>query len=288
MQAACSFLGSLYNPSLGLLSTTKNSSVYYIASDNILAAKALADCNTTTSNKISQNITETIGRCCGNGFDHKHEILLGSRIALPIHDPHVYTIANSTTPNYSIVWEVDNATTIPPDCTYADIAVYNALELNLEKNATGTQHEMDCLSLMFDGKGLADEAYKNTSAPEHGIYQTYKLALYYYSLHNVSNTYYYPGETDGILRMQGPDGGFHTGYDQIGTYAGTQENAETTSIATVAISNLPTTNPFPFKFFSIPSWVAYFFVAWAAIGVGIVVIVLVSERKQKQSLQSNQ
>jgi hypothetical protein len=30
------------------------------------------------------------------------------------------------------------------------------------------------------------------------------------------------------------------------------ENAETTSIAIIAISNLSTTGPFPFPFFSIP------------------------------------
>jgi hypothetical protein len=286
IQAACLFLQNLYNPALGLVRSTANNTVYYIASDNILAARALTACNTTKSQQISQNITLTISRCCGNGYDHKHEILLGSRISLPIHEPHTYTIANSTSPNYSILWEFDNETTIPPDCTYADITVYTALELNLEKNATGTQHEMDCLNLMFDGKGLADEAYKNINAPEHGIYQTYKLALYYYALRNVSNTYYYSGETSDILRMQGPDGGFHTGYDQIGTYAGTQENAETTSIIMIAISNLSTTNPF--TFFSIPSWVAYFFIAWAATGAGVVVIVLLSEWKQKQSLQSKQ
>ena len=82
--------------------------------------------------------------------------------------------------------------------------------------------------------------------------------------------------------MQGPDGGFHTGYDQIGTYAGAEENAETTSIALVAISNLSTTNPFPFPLFSVPSWVIYFFAALAVIGVGIVVIVLVLERKKRK------
>ncbi len=85
--------------------------------------------------------------------------------------------------------------------------------------------------------------------------------------------------------MQGPNSGFHTGYDQIGTYAGTEENAETTAIALIAISNLSTTNPFPL--FSIPSWIIYFLAAWAAVGVGVVVIVLVLEgKKRKQSFRS--
>ena len=50
---------------------------------------------------------------------------------------------------------------------------------------------MDCLAFMFDGRGLVDEAYKDGSGSEHGIYQTYKLALYLYALQKLSRTYYY-------------------------------------------------------------------------------------------------
>jgi hypothetical protein len=75
---------------------------------------------------------------------------------------------------------------------------------------------MDCLSIMYDGHGLADEPYKGGSVSELGIYQTYKLALYIYALLKVSNIYDY-NAVDQLLRMQGPDGGFHTGYDQAGT-----------------------------------------------------------------------
>ena len=71
---------------------------------------------------------------------------------------------------------------ILPDCPYGDLAVYAALELKLRNNLTGVQHEMDCLNAMFDGCGIADEAYKEGLASEHGIYQTYKLALYTYVL----------------------------------------------------------------------------------------------------------
>ena len=130
-----------------------------------------------------------------------------------------------------------------------------------------------------------DEAYKAGSASEHGIYQTCELALYIYALQKVSGTLFY-GEEENLFRLQGPDGGFHRGYDQIGTYAGTQENAETTSIAMIAISNLSTTKPFPFPLFLIPSWIVYLFVGLAITAVGIVVIVLLLEqRKRKQSFQ---
>jgi len=79
---------------------------------------------------------------------------------------------------------------------------------------------------------LADEPYKDRPGSEHGIYQTYKLALHQYALLKLSSMHYY-GEENNLFRSQGPDGGFHTGYDQQGTYAGTLENAETTSIIVI-------------------------------------------------------
>jgi|SRR2546428_2770685 len=102
---------------------------------------------------------------------------------------------------------------------------------------------MDFLVLIFENRGLLDVTYKDGSGSEHGIYETYKFALYLYAL-QATGSYYY-GEEDNIFRLQGPDGGFHTGYDQIGTYAGTRENAETTSIVITAISSLSTTSRSP-------------------------------------------
>jgi hypothetical protein len=293
LQLACSFLKNLYNPSLQLVRSTPNSSVYYIASDNLLAEKALSSpsCDPT----ISQAINQSISSCCGRGYDAMHESLLGARIHLPINDSRIYTVANSTanklfrntTPttaggNYTVHWEVHNSTGVFPDCTYADVTVYTALELKREGNTTGVQHEMDCLTLMFDGRGLVDEPYKDGSGSEHGIYQTYKLALYLYALQRLSHTCYY-GEEENLFRSQGPDGGFHTGYDQVGTYAGTQENVETTSIAIIAISNLSTTNPFVLPFSSVPLWIIYLYTGLAVAAVAVVVAILVLEqRKRKQ------
>jgi hypothetical protein len=42
------------------------------------------------------------------------------------------------------------------------------------------------------------------------------------------------GLVENIVRMQGVDDGIHTGYDRYGTYNGTLENAETTSIVILA------------------------------------------------------
>src|SRR6266699_3211951 len=292
-QSACTLQKSLYNPALGLVRSAPNSSVYYIASDNLLAQKAL---NTSScAPTISQSIRQSISSCCGNGYDGMHEALLGARIHVPINNSALYTVANSSagklfrnaTPttaggNYSVMWEKHNATGILADCAYADVTVYTTLELRLEGNSTGVQHEMYCLALMFDGRGLVDEPYKDGTVSEHGIYQTYKLALYLYAL-QVTGSYYF-GEEDNLFRSQGPDGGFHTGYDQTGTYAGTQENAETTSIAIIAISNPSSTSPFPFPPFSIPSWIIYLFIGLAATAVAVVITVIVLEQKKHRTI----
>ena len=218
LRLACSFLKNLYNPILGLVRSTANSNTYYIASDNLLAQRALN--SSSCAPTISQSISQSIASCCDGGYDRMHEAFLGVRIPLPIHTSTTITVANSSqgklfrniTPataggDYTVLWEVHNSTGVFPDCTYADVTVYTALELKLEGNTTGVQHEMDCLTLMFDGRGLVDEPYKDGSGSEHGIYQTYKLALYLYTL-RATGTYYY-GEEDNLLRSQGPDGRFH-------------------------------------------------------------------------------
>jgi len=54
------------------------------------------------------------------------------------------------------------------------------------------------LAVLFDARGLLDEAYKDGSGSEHGIYQTFKLPLYLYAL-QATGTYYY-GEEQSLFR----------------------------------------------------------------------------------------
>ena len=112
----------------------------------------------------------------------------------------------------------------------------------------------------------------------HGIYQTYKLALYIYALRKLSNSYEY-GTQENLLRMQGPDGGFHTGYDRAGTYAGTLENAETTSILIMALNSTSTFRLFPTL--ALPPWILYVFIGFAGAAVAAVIIVLMLETRRK-------
>jgi hypothetical protein len=256
VQAACTFLENLYNSTLGLVESYPQSHVYYVASDNLLASSALQDCSYEQAKLIGQNITRTISLCCGNGDDLMHESLLGTNIPLPMHNATILTIANSTTDklfhsttatdaggNYTVLWERHNGPGILPDCKYGDVTVYMALQLNRDQNATGTQHEMDCLNKMYDGRGIADEAYNSTTSSEHGVYQTYKLALYLYALYNISHTYNFT-TIDTLLFTQGPGNGFHTGYLATGRYDNmTYENTETTSIAMITLTSLNPPGP---------------------------------------------
>ncbi len=148
----CSYLQSLYNPALQLVRETSGSNTYHIASDNLLAQRALLECSNPTYDSTSAAINQAIGYCCGTGADLIHEILLGStvRITLPIHTANNYVIANSTnsrlfhgvTPsvaggNYTVFWEYHNATSAFRDCTYADVTVYTFAEWHREGNNTG-------------------------------------------------------------------------------------------------------------------------------------------------------
>ncbi len=171
-------------------------------------------------------IQNTITNCCANLTDGMHESLLGETIPLPIHTPTTLIIANSTsgklfqniTPtaagsNYRILTEQHNAPATLTDCTYGDATVYTLLEQKRENNQAGVQHQYDCLNQMGDSHGIVDEPYKDGDPSEHGIYQTLKTALYQYTIH--LQTHPLPiGLEDTLLRTQGPDGGFHTGYDQ--------------------------------------------------------------------------
>ncbi len=238
---ACSFLKTLYDPSLQLVRETGSKRVYHVASDNLLAWKALGGCKPDISYlNISRSIKASISRnpCCNEGNDSMHEAVFGVQIQLPLHTANEYNVTKDwpiATGNYSVLWENHNGTATLSPFAYADVAVYTTLELERRGNGTGAMEMVGVLNTMWDGKGMIDEAYKNGNVGERGIYQTFKVALYMFLLKRFS----FPvpsGLTDALVRMQGPDGDFHTGYDPNLTYAGTDKNAETTSLAIIALN----------------------------------------------------
>src|SRR6267143_275314 len=236
---ACTFLDSLYNPSVHLVRETPSNHTYWIASDNLLAQQALQECGYSNAQSIRTILSNAI--CCQQGNDNMHESLLGRSIPLPIHNATSYTVTgywksltnSQETGNYTVKWEYHNSTGILSPYDYGDIATYTLLEYKRRNNETGAPDMIHVLNTMWTGTGIADEPYKQS-----GIYQTYKTVLYAYALTQQSRPV--PATvTATLLRMQDPDGGFHTGYAANMMYAGTDENVETTSIAILSLNTFP-------------------------------------------------
>lgn len=243
MTTACAFLNSLYNPLVDLVRETPSNQTYWIASDNLLAQQALQECGSRNAQSIQAILNNAT--CCQQGNDHMHESLLGHSIPLPIHNAIPYNVTGywksltnpQETRNYTVKWEYHNSTGTLSPYDFGDIATYTLLEYKRRNNETGVQDMIQVLNTMWTGTGIADESNRAPNR-ESGIYQTYKTALYAYALTQLSIPVPATVTAD-LLRMQGPDGGFHTGYVANMTYAHTDENAETTSIAMLALKTVP-------------------------------------------------
>ena len=68
---------------------------------------------------------------------------------------------------------------------------------------------------------------------------------------------------------------------RAGTYAGTLENAETTSIVILALNSTSTFRLFPI----LPPWIVYVFIGFAAAAGAAVVLVLMLERRKRKLTQ---
>ncbi len=250
IERACGFMAGLFSRPLGLVRETLSRHVYYVASDNLLAWRALEICGFSEQGEL---VLQSMWACCGYGYSlsRMHEAVLGEEIPLPVHAASVYTLADSSAgrffrdvsafevgSDYVVLWEVHNGTGILSPLEYADAAAYTALEMNRRGDGTGALEMVRVLDGMWDGTGFADEPFKNGGPGERGVYQTFKVALYILVRTRLSLPV--SSEALGVLlRMQGPDGGFHTGYDAGWGFAGTDENVETTSLAIIALNEQP-------------------------------------------------
>ncbi len=225
------------NSSIGLLAETRGSQKYNVASDNLLAYNALIIiCKSYGSGGvINGSITS---HCCDRGYDNMHEATFGIRIRLPINATNTYNVTDRfPSGSWRVYYENHNGTGLLSDATYGDVAAYTALELEREGNHTAALHELMLLNWMYDGHGIRDYVFRNSTKPEeHGIYQTFKDALFMLALAKTSQNIP-AGLLSTVESMQGVDGGFYTGYDVNGNYSMTQENVETTSIAMFAMAS---------------------------------------------------
>lgn len=249
IKRACdNFLPNLYNPNVGLLNEAPGSHSIYVASDNLLFPRTFDLVCYEGHPSLADEIRISINQnpCCNQANDSMHEAIFGLPIPLPIHTANLYNVNGtwrnsccySSYSNYTVYYENHNGTGILSDAVYGDVAAYTALELEREGNQTAADHEIAILNWMYDGKGIADDVYRYGSPGERGVYQTFKDALYLLALTN-SGQPIPIGLERTILSMQGPDGGFHTGYNSYDNYTSTEENVETTTLSMLALHSIP-------------------------------------------------
>jgi hypothetical protein len=225
---AVNFLLNQYNSTIGLDAEYPNATTYWLYSDNFLASYVLQNVNppNTTLVNISTNISRTLSGYLAvvpNPLNH-YMILNSSVFAF-------YTSANYNVTHIggsTIAITLNNGTSKLNPNNYADIAFLEALYYNKNGQKGEAVSLFENGSSMYNGIGMNDSAFR-------GTYQTYKLALYIYSAEFLDQNYSASAETT-LLKMQGSNGGFYTGYNACDSTAGTLTNVETTSLAILALS----------------------------------------------------
>jgi hypothetical protein len=226
---AVDYLLAGYNPHLGLIPETPGSSVYWLYSDNFLAARALLQYGQGNGAilAIGQNISATVQRDSAlTGADNQYATSPGGG-PCQIHNASNYVVSSSD--GVEIKTTLNNGTGYLSENQYADIAFLTAICLHNQGNATQAMAYRVGWGL-FDGIGF------NDLPRDSGPYQTYKVALYAYAGDILKQPTNVEALTT-LMRMQAQNGGFYTGYDSSYSSAGTSTNTETTSLAILALYN---------------------------------------------------
>lgn len=265
---AMDFLEARYGPAVGLLNETpygKARTVYWI-NDNVFALPALgrgdgqAHALAASIQARLGEFAETLGlprHTDGSVRLGLHDVMEGHPFDLPLpcRTNHFFTRDGATiavsvwNPDYYVPesayaagYAVRNETN-EPDCFvqefdgWADLLLYDALAQSARGNASAARARLAAAYALWDGTGLADNAFVLPGDAQYQRYATYKVALL---LHVASVV----GEplpdrhtmADVLWRMQAYHGGFITNYGARVTPNG-QANTETTALALLALSD---------------------------------------------------
>ena len=251
-----------FNQSLGLCRESPNlaPNVYWLASDNLWAWKALKVANETyyfgagevgrVADEIGTKLREegqlyNLPRDLNNtGFPKSfmHEAVIGDVIPTPNCNATILTLHSD---NYIVKTEICNGTTMPDWYEYADRLLYKALSCHWEGNDTAANLYFKNATETWDGVGISDKATKVD-----GLYATYKLALLLYTSRVLGRKL--PFECELVKRIwslqRESDGGIITNYYANGTQKG-DANTETTSIVIIALLTPPRAKLGTFAFY---------------------------------------
>ena len=237
------FLESQYVSEISLLRAatfaSPDSSRIYVASDNLLASRALAVLNS----KLAPKLITVLNSSYRGGFDGLHEVLLGIKIPDKFYCRYNEYLGNVSTSKFGILelyYEKPNYNCIIEDWDrYADLIVYKALNSLLHGSKSYAESLFEKLMDLWDGNGFRDKAFK-------GKYSTYKLALaiFLYRALKASKSpliMKYSGIIEKcyeiICKMQRADGGIVTNYvvSDGKVVAVGDANTETSSIVVLAL-----------------------------------------------------
>lgn len=221
-EKAIAYLHHEYNPTVGLIRESPETAPdkHWLMTDNWLAAIALDRVNDT---EFAAHIYTTL-----EPYEQLHhgliEAIVGADIAWPPRTPFQEEVKPG-------IWlETRNQNIMEDWSTYADLALYRALDLHNEGRSAESRQQYNAAIQQFDGVGFADQAFDNR-------YATYKLALAIY----VGGTIGAPIDQEivtALLSKQHQDsGGFSALYDETGKPIG-DSNTETTAYALLALSLL--------------------------------------------------
>ena len=222
IERAVGYLHHEYNPTVALIRESPETAPdkHWLMTDNWLAAITLDRVNDTEFAAHIHATLETYGQL-QHGLI---EAIVGVDIGWPPRAPFPEEVKSG-------IWlETRNQQVMEDWSTYADLALYRALDLYNEGRIAESRQQYKAAIQQFDGFGFADQAFD-------GRYTTYKLALAIY----IAGTIGVPIDpkiVSALLSKQYQNsGGFSALYDETGKPIG-DSNTETTAYALLALSIL--------------------------------------------------
>jgi len=242
LRKGADFVKSQFNETFGLVREFESlNETYWLLSDNLLCSYALEPYYPNMTNRINFEMDEW-----GYTKDDLHEVFFVNEIPIPDHrikvivlDEH-YNYWNDSLYNssYIIKTEQRNGSAVFSDWdNYADRMIYAGLSCYWSENPERANQYFNTVKALWDGRGINDTATK-----DHGKYETYKLALFYYFAKVMNKEYDFKNALlVQMFKMQNSTvGGFYTHYLADGDPdPDCLMNSETTALVLIALNYDP-------------------------------------------------
>lgn len=241
LQNGANYLKNNFNETYQLIHESPDdmelSRTYWIVKDNWLASYALEPYYPELAGKLRASIEK-------HGYsplNHYIEVLMGVKGSPPIFKIRVRIIEEKYQGEppelvYRLKTEERINETWNDLKDYCDLVLYQALYSAYSGDLGKAEEYFNMALSLWDGKGFRDKAYN-----EDRYYSTYKLALFHYVARVLGKEYPFKDRLlYTIFKLQAPNGGFYTHYDNNGDIQPHGfTNTETTSYVLLALTFKP-------------------------------------------------